>query len=357
MRQKKGISMTKISTFENFIKTSSSEYYHDLYEWKIHPVQGTNSLKRSFYMNETLTLYRTLHPNTESFSEQRSILLKEIKSFEVKNDLIKDILVDFEGNIIFRELYKIFHILDLYLGALDKIRNSKYYNYGLVAFEQDGSYQTQIKHENSYLIKPKIFSAKGGHRLNKYILTGAKKNKFLTKFFLHQFILMDPSKIACLHDDDFDSGLFFETLEPFFNQQTTTDKIIKSFNILLLSEFKVFLKMKPMKALDLVKNISYKLFKQASNLEDITKYVWLSSSVGFIPIFACSSEDYWTDEYKHMVIKRCEKEFYELFHVELDINILSDSINAISQAHQYQYLLKYPTEFFKINQKYSELIS
>lgn len=349
--------MTKISTLEDFVKVSSNEYYHDLYEWDIHPVKGINSSKRTVYMNQTLKLYTTLHPDTENFCEKRSLLLKALKKFEINNDVLGDTLVYFKGDVVFIELYKMFHILDLYLGALEKTRNSRYENYGLVAFEKDGSYQAQIRQENSYLIKPKVFSEKGSHRLNKYILTGAKNNKFLTKFFLHQFILMDPSKIASLYDDDFDSELFLKTVEPFFNQQTTTDKIIKSFNILLLSELKSFLKIKPMKALELTKNISYTLFNQTSNLEDITKYVHLSSSVGFVPIFTCSREDYWTMDYKEMIVKRCQKEFYELFHAEIDSHTLHESMDAVSKAPQYQYLFKYPTEFFKINQKYSELIS
>lgn len=349
--------MTKLSTLEDFVKVSSSEYYHDLYEWNIHAVKGISSLKRTMYMSQTLKFYTTLHQDTEKFYEQRNVFLKEIRSFEVKNGAIQDTLVEFEGNIIFIELYKMFHILDLYLGALEKTRNSRYENYGLVAFEQDGSYQAQIRHENSFLIKPKVYSDKGPHRLNKFILTGVKNNKFITKFFLHQFIIMDPIKIAFLHNNYFDSELLFKTVEPFFNQQTTTDKIIKSFNILLLSEFKAFLKMKPMKARELTNNISHVLFKQTSNLEDATKYVWLSSSVGFVPIFTCSREDYWTTEYKEMIVKRCQKEFYELFHAEIDPHIFHESMDAISKAPQYQYLLKYPTEFFKINQKYSELIS
>lgn len=345
--------MNVMKEVEEFYTHSKEIYFDDLYLLNIPPVSGTRQAKHEEYLNDTLTQYHMMRPSSDEFlSKKRSVKKELIKLLDA------DHIVVMNGKPIFREMYKIFALIDTYLSANEILKSPDYGKFGLVSFETGESLSSQKEKDKSYLCNPHItVNEPGEYRLRWHLAEYIGRDKLLAKFFLHMIILQDMEKYAFLYEDRAKTKKVFNILSPYLLQQTTTDQLVKSFSILLYFELIRYLNVSKTRASEITREITFTLFNQTANHDTFNKYIWLKSSIYDVPIFGSSATEYLRDERKDFVQNTIKKTVVKEFGFEFSDEFMECSMNSLSRSSHIQYLMKYPREFFVKNPKYSYLDS
>lgn len=161
-------------------------------------------------------------------------------------------------------------------------------------------------------------------------------------------------KYAIVYEEKDLLNKIYKLVNPYLVQQTTPDKIIKSFEILLYTELTQYLKAPPTKAKQITLECTYSLFNQTVDMDGVNKYVWLNSSLFLIPIFGSSRTPHLTEKQKDAITRRCKVQAKD-YGFELEESFLEQSSTELFAKPQYQYLGKFPLEFMSFNPKYSYL--
>lgn len=305
-------------------------------------------------INNTLNFYLKYHPtfNINAFNQLSLSTLEEI----IKHDKV----IKIENQIIYKELYKIIWLINITFEALKFINQSNYPKKYFADIQSDKKKVTREKNRyKNIIISNNAISSKGELRVNWYFYTLFKKNKDLLKFFLNIYTLTDITKASLLYTENEDT---VTKILKFFNdkliQKTTPKALIKNLGILLHYEFKNYLKVKDTKSKELISEIIPYVFDEESpNDEEFNNYIYLSSTLSFLPIFGSSKKNPYPvnkqKQIKSMFIKILKSENPK---TRINHSSFTSEIKGLLESSHIIFLQKYPLEFFRINPKYSSLI-
>lgn len=334
-----------VQPLQNLLSSISKEYYLDFYLPHYKIVSGVNLSDRHKYMENTISLYKKHH---ESLDEQRVGYIKEDLYELCRHDEV----IHFENILIYKELYKILFLIESTFNAQALLNDSKAYPTGFAKVQSDKKKINSFRHhEKKNLVGSFRLTDRKESRLRYWLTTLYFQNRNLTKFFLHSFIIADTEKIKALYDDEQASELILNDLTYFLMQKTSVSAVVKSLGILLYSEMKYFLGVRPQYAEVYMKSIIYKLFRENVNAYEFEKQVILRSSLGFFPVFGSSKKIHLKGNENQFIKQKLFRELKAFSDV--DKTTFDQFFDSYMRTSHIQYLSKYPVELFRQNPKYS----
>ncbi len=333
------------------VKSLKKNYYDDLYiENYTYPI---NIYFTAEIIKNTIDVYIDNHPNFNYNT------VKQIPEHCFQHIVKHDKVISINENIIYKELYKILYLIHNTFNSLDFIKNKRYPKKHFAYIQSDKKrLKGAIRSHKNMVVNNSSLSEKGELRVNWYFYSLFKKNKDLTRLFLNMITIADITKSSFFHKESSDT---LAKVLHFFNdkliQQTTPKTVIKSLGILLHYEFKNYLKIKDTKSKELISElISYIFNTDSPNDEEFNNYIYISSTLSFIPIFGATDINLYPT-HKREEIKRTFKKFLKEINYKNNVSNFQLSLmikEALEQSHM-TYLQKYPMELLRINPKYSTL--
>jgi hypothetical protein len=337
---------------EQLLSSLSQDYYFDLYLIDFQVIKGTHlsTENKRKYIQATIKQYQKFHPNFQYSKIQKNI---EVENYFI--ELINhDIVIFFKGATIYRELYKILYLIDNTFEVQKLLNNSKKYPDKFAKIQSDlkavKSFHKQYKNN---LFGLRNIMDKGQSRFRYWITTVYIKNKKLTKFFTHLFIIGDFIKVKDFYNDNKSQELLLNELDFFLMQRTTISKVVKSFGILLYWEMVKYLKINRKEAEEYTSHIIYVLFKENFNAEELHKIIEIKSSIGYYPVFGASKKASLSKSEQQFISNKLYKQIKEYISIEQDD--FTPLFESYIKTPHIQYLEKYPVELFRINPKYSSI--
>jgi hypothetical protein len=326
----------------------SQEYIYDLLipNYKDLLWNNLSSSNRKIYIDSTINLYAK---HNEYFDVQKMHHIKD----ELLNIVKYDKVIEFDGALIYKELYKILWLIDMTFQALEILRAKNYpRDFGKFQSNKEKINSKRAFYKN-YIVGDDKLTNRKEVRFRYWSYTLYYKNKNLVEFFLYGFLLGDLIKFKDLHEENEVNELFLSNLTYFLMQKTTTDAVIKSLGILLYGEFTEYLKIPKVKSKRLIQWIIDALFHSNINTDEFSGHIHIKSSLGFYPVFGASRKAKYSDEEKEFMKKRLLKDIKEL--ALIDEETFNTAYEKNTKNPHIQFLAKYPLELFQENPKYSDI--
>lgn len=334
-----------IETLETFLTALLTEYHHDMYLLNYQSVLWVNLSDKYKLLDNTIAKYKEHH---DHFDERK---IKTV--YEEFYKLIQyDEIISFQHTLIYKELYKILHLIDNTIQMQFLLNDSSQYPTGFAEIQSDmKEIKSRRRHYKKCLIGDTAMKNKGEARLRYWLMTLYYQNKELFKFFLHSFTNFEVEKMKLTNEDKKHIELVLENFEFFLTQKTTINAVIKSLGILLYWEMKYLLKINEKTSNECVQNIIFNLFNQDLNAHEFNRHISIKSTIGKFPIFAASKKNNLNGK-EVLFIKR--KLLQEVERVLPNVgSSFEPFFDSFIKTPHIQYLQKYPVEFFRINPKYS----
>ncbi len=339
-----------LNTIENVLSTLSSEYIVDMFLTDYHKPYWLNrpSINKNTYLDNTINTYMKYH---EDFDIQR---IQSIKA-QLREVIDYDEIIDFKGDLIYKELYKILWLIEITFEAEELLLEKDYpRDFGKLQSDMKTINTKRALYKNLIVGDDRLLSRKEV-RLKYWTYTLYYKNKNLLNFFLHGFLIGDLIKIKALHEEGEIRELFLSNLEFFLMQKTTIGAVLKSLGILLYGEMTHYLKIPKNKAKEHIDNIIYDLFNDSVNTDEFYGHIAIKSSLGHLPIFGSSKHSKYSDEEKEFIKSKLLKDIQEFSSINKDT--FEESYNSYIKNPHIQFLTKYPQELLRENPKHSALNS
>ncbi len=334
----------------NLIEKLKDVYLFDLFEEKFIRVTGINLSKenKNSILKNTISVYEKNHKKLE-YKNLYKILREYILDFITKEDI-----VCLDDKLIYLELYKIIFLIETTHRILNFINDKNEYPTKFAAFQSDFKEIKSFRyHHKKNLIGRFALSNRKEARLKYYLSTMYYKNKELTKFFLHNFLISDIFKISVLYDEtEEDIKTIFNALDFFLTQKTTKKAVIKSLGILLYYQFKSFMKISVKDVEILTQNIIYEIFDENINMYEFKRHIYIKSSINWFPIFAASKKSS-LDEREKLFIKNKLFNEIKLYMPQINEQNFDFLFKIYMKNPAILFLQKYPVELYRINPKYS----
>jgi hypothetical protein len=337
------------------IESMLKEYYLDLYLINYDYFYGMPSMHKELYIQNTIEFYQSKHPEFD--------INRIKKSIEIFDDIVKkDLVIKINGTLIYKELYKILWFLDSTFKIQKILNDAKAYpdKFAYIQSDQRKTNEFRRRHKKNIIGKSKL-GYRGESRLRYQLVTLFEKNKNITQFFIHNFLLADIVKVAQLHEEDEETVLrIFDVLNYFLTQKTNIDAVIKSLAILLYFEMQTYLKINQDDAEVYTKEIIDALFNSKVNMYEFNQRITLDSSIVSFPIFGSSKQranfkkrkkD--LSEAEENLIKKFILKEFKRTNISMESNLFETSFQQYLKTPHIQFLKKYPVELFRINPKYS----
>lgn len=331
---------------QNTLESFSEKYIYDLLipNYKELLWSNLSSSNKKKYLNNTINLYAEYH---EGFDIQK-IKLIEDEFFNIVKD---DKVIEFNGQLIYKEIYKIIGLIDLTCQALEILREKDYpRDFGKFQSNKEKINSKRVLYKN-HIIGDERLSNRKEVRLRYWSFTLYYKNKNLFNYFLHDILIGDIIKIKALHEENEISEMILNNLQYFLMQKTTPDAVIKSLGILLYGELTEYLQIPKGKAKRHIQWIIDSLFNSNINTDEFYGHIHIKSSLGFFPILGASRKAKYSDQEKQFVKRRILNDLQDFILMEKEV--FEDSYENIIKTPHIRYLSKYPMELFQENPKYS----
>lgn len=339
-----------LNTIDNVLSTLSGEYIVDLFitDYKELLWSNLSSSNKNKYLEHTISTYVKYH---ENFDLQRMQSIKNL----LREIIEYDEVIEFEGELIYKELYKILWLIDITFEAEELLLEKNYpRDFGKLQSDMKIINTKRAIYKNLIVGDDRLLSRKEV-RLKYWTYTLYYKNKNLLNFFLHGFLIGDLVKIKALHEEGEIRELFLSNLEFFLMQKTTIGAVLKSLGILLYGEMTEYLNIPKNKAKEYIDNIIYDLFNDNVNTDEFYGHITIKSSLGYLPIFGSSKHSKYSKEEKEFIKRKLLDDLQEL--ASIDKETFENSYNSYIKNPHIQFLAKYPQELLRENPKYSLLDS
>ena len=337
------------------IETISKEYYIDYNIFNYDCEYNFLSLDRYCYIQSTIKLYHSNHPELDT------IRIK--KALDTFNEIVKDdLVVRVDITFIFLELYKILYLLNNTFKSQNILNNFKRYpnKFAYIQSDTQKINEARKQYKKNIIGKSKL-GYRGESRLRYGILTLFVKNRNITQFFLHNFLIADILKVRLLYqEDDKTQEIILSVLNYFLTQKTNIDAVVKNLAILLYFEMKNYLYINKDNAEIYTKEIIYNLFNSNINMHEFNQRITLDSSIEQFPIFGSSKKRKNAKKRKRDLsikeekfIESTIKQELKRINIDIDDELFTKSFEQFIKNPHIQFLQKYPVELFRINPKYS----
>ncbi len=332
------------------LSTLNDEYIIDLFLTNYNkPIwHNLSSSNKKNYLENTISTYIKYH---EDFEIQRIQLIKNL----LREIIEYDEVIEFKGEFIYKELYKILWLIDTTFEA-ERLLLEENYPRDFGKLQSD---KKQINSKRTFykklLVGDDKFLNRKEARLKYWAYTLYYENKNLFNYFLHGFLIGDLVKMKALHEEGEVRDLILSNLKFFLMQNTTITTVIKSLGILLYGEMTHYLNIPKNKAKGFVHEITYDLFKVSASTEEFYGHIFIKSSLGDLPIFGASKQSKYSDNEKKFIKNKLLKDIQEFSSI--DQETFENSYNSYIRNPHIQFLAKYPQELLRENPKYSVLNS
>lgn len=332
---------------QKLVTSLSKDYYWDYYLLDYKKVDGVNLSNKPKIIKATIQKYKEHHPE---FQDDRIKEIQDCFSKMIEHDTI----IYFENTQIYRELYKILYLINSTFEVQKLLNNPKEYPQGFATIQSDLKQVKSFRqHYKKNLIGLYKLVGKGQSRFRYWIATVYIKNKTLTKFFTHLFVLGDLIKIKEIHENEETTKILLNELDFFLMQNTSISKVVKSFGILLYWEIIKYLKINRKNAEEYTSHIIYYLFREKFNTDELHKKIELKSSIGYYPVFGASKKTSLSKNEQQFISKKLYKQIQD--YVPMEENDFKPLFESYIRTPHIQYLAKYPVELFHQNPKYSPI--
>ncbi len=335
-------------TMENILTTLSSEYIVDMFitDYSKPIWHNLSSQNKNNYLENTINTYVKYH---EDFDYQRIESINE----QLREIIEYDEVIEFEGALIYKELYKILWLIHITFQAEELLLEKDYpRDFGKLQSDKKRINTKRALYKKLIVGDDRLLNRKEV-RLKYWTYTLYYKNKNLLNFFLHGFLIGDLVKIKALHEEGEIRDLLLSNLKFFLMQKTTIGAVVKSLGILLYGEMTHYLKMPKNKAKNNINWIIDTLFNDTVNTDEFYGHISIKASLGDLPIFGSSKRSQYLDEEKDFIKRKLLDDIQEFAFI--DKETFETSYNSYIKNPHIQFLAKYPQELLRENPKYSVL--
>ena len=338
------------NTLENVLSSLSGEYIVDMFIIDYYkPIwHNLSSQNKNNYLENTINTYVKYH---DDFDYQR---IESINK-HLREIIEYDEVIEFEGALIYKELYKILWLIHITFQAEEILLEKDYpRDFGKLQSDKKKINTKRRIYKNLLVGGDRLLNRKEA-RFRYWTYTLYNKNKNLVNFFLHGFLIGDLVKIKALHEEGEVRDLLLSNLKFFLMQKTTIGAVIKSLGILLYGEMTHYLNIPKNKSKNNVNWIIDALFNDSVNTDEFYGHISIKASLGDLPIFGSSKKSQYLDEEKDFIKRKILKDIQEF--ASIDKETFENSYNSYIKNPHIQFLAKYPQELLRENPKYSDLNS
>ena len=338
------------NNIRNILVQLSDEYIVDMFLTNYQkPIwHNLSSSNKNNYLENTINTYVKYH---EEFEVQK---IQSIKK-QLREIIEYDEVIEFEGELIYKEFYKMLWLIDVTFQAEELLLEKDYpRDFGKLQSDKKRINTKRTLYKKLIVGDDRFLNRKEA-RLKYWTYTLYYKNKNLVNFFLHGFLIGDLVKIKALHEEGEIRDLFLSNLKFFLMQKTTIGAVIKSLGILLYGEMTHYLDIPKNKAKDHVHWMIDALFNDTVNTDEFYGYVSIKASLGDLPIFGASKISQYADEERKFIKRKLLEDIQGL--TSIDKETFENSYNSYIHKPHIQFLAKYPQELLRENPKYSVLNS